>query len=369
MPQCSKCEKDAIGSSGLCLEHLIEAISPILYPDSPGGAIGDDIDTGVSNDRISQTLKDFVPDELQGNSKFLDIITWNIRFFNDRDPERVEIIRSIFEELNADIFVLQEISEGSLDGIARDLAASGAGFYKTVYGKSGGDIRVAFMYDTDWVKAKMEPEELFTDDPKVRVGNETKSVFPRRPLHSTFVARSVPDSGSLHDPFDFHLVGVHLKSQRDSRQGHCGEEQRTAAARHLADWIKFHTTDEDVIIAGDWNASPLQPEWEVFRELETAGKIRFANWNPEKEGSHFVKSGESTRVDCIAVTNTVDGIEEIQNEAKVINWNVLLEGGNMTQSLRSDLIEKVSDHLPVLTRFYFTDIDSSPDHELEEIQP
>jgi hypothetical protein len=40
------------------------------------------------------------------------------------------------------------------------------------------------------------------------IAEDGKNAFPRYPLHSKFVARSEDE------PFDFHLVGVHLKSQR-----------------------------------------------------------------------------------------------------------------------------------------------------------
>ncbi len=64
--------------------------------------------TPILNDNISRLLKsgDFVPKEFEGSDRFLDIISWNIKFFNDRDPKRVENIRIIMQELNADIFVL-----------------------------------------------------------------------------------------------------------------------------------------------------------------------------------------------------------------------------------------------------------------------
>ncbi|MDC0833061.1 endonuclease/exonuclease/phosphatase family protein [Geitlerinema sp. CS-897] len=317
----------------------------------------------MSIDRISQALQDFVPDVYQGSDEYLDIITWNVRFFNDLDPERVRIVRQIFEELNADIFVLQEVAEGSLDGIADELTQRGAGFYETIYGLSGGDIRVAFLYDTEWVRATTEPEELFAEDsPTVQVGRVRKPVFPRYPLQTRFVALSAP--GSPEPPFDFHLVGVHLKSQRDSRRGHRSEEQRTAAAKLLAEWLQNEAVDEDVIIAGDWNASPFQSEWEVLRNLEAAGQLRFANWNHDSEGSHFFSSGYSSRLDFIAVTSQVEGVETLQERSKVINWNLLLENG-VSQSLREQLRSKISDHLPVLTRFYFTESDR--DEEVVEL--
>ena len=115
--------------------------------------------------------------------------------------------------------------------------------YKVAYGTTGGDLRVAFMYDMEWIKASMNISELFVENPTVPVSGRQKPVFPRLPLHSTFVAYRE------EQPFDFHLVGVHLKSQRGG-----GQTQRAEAAKRLSEWVTTQTTDEDVIIAGDWNA-------------------------------------------------------------------------------------------------------------------
>ncbi|NJR56181.1 MAG: hypothetical protein HC768_17405 [Acaryochloris sp. CRU_2_0] len=64
--------------------------------------------TQISNDNLSSYLQDFVPDSLQGSDRFLDIITWNIKFFNNRDPKRVENILNILRELNADILYFKK---------------------------------------------------------------------------------------------------------------------------------------------------------------------------------------------------------------------------------------------------------------------
>ena len=260
-----------------------------------------------SNDRISKYLDDFVPDEHQGDDRFLDIITWNIKFFNVRDRRRVEVVTRIVQELNADIFVLQEIEAGSLDEIAQTLNESGTGLYKVVYGQTGRDIRVTFMYDMEWVKATTQIEELFREQPIIPVGSTTKEVFPRLPLHAKFVAYRE------NVPFDFHLVGVHLKSQRGPNRS---VSQRAAAARFLANWLLNETTDEDVIIAGDWNASADKPEWEPFQELEEQERVYFEAWNPGNEGSYLAASGSRTRLDFIVVTSAVEGVREL-NEASI----------------------------------------------------
>ncbi len=255
------------------------------------------------------------------------------------------------QELNADIFVLQEIEDGALDVVADMLTTSGAGLYKTAYGTTGGDQRVAFMYDMEWVKASTDIEELFAlEDLMVEVGDTEKVVFPRLPLSATFSAYKEDE------PFDFNLVGVHLKSQRGG-----GQEQRTAAANRLADWIQDEATDEDVIIAGDWNAPPERPEWEPLRQLEADGELKFISFNKSgqtAEPSYLSVGNRRSRLDLIVVSSSVPEAD-IQQTAAVVNWNVLLEKGSsaQTKATLERLIENISDHLPVLARFYFSDTD------------
>ena len=306
----------------------------------------------ILNDNISRLLRsgDFVPKKFEGSDRFLDIISWNIKFFNDRDPKRVENIRIIMQELNADIFVLQEIEDGALDIVADMLTTSGAGLYKTAYGTTGGDQRVAFVYDMEWVKASTDIEELFAlEDLIVQVGDTEKVVFPRLPLSATFTAYKEDE------PFDFNLVGVHLKSQRGG-----GQEQRTAAAERLSEWIQDEATDEDVIIAGDWNAPPERPEWEPLRQLEAEGELKFISFNKsgDAEPSYLSVGNRRSRLDLIVVSSSVPEAD-IQQTARVVNWNVLLEKGSsaQTKATLESLIENISDHLPVLARFYFSDTD------------
>ena len=158
------------------------------------------------------------------------------------------------------------------------------------------------------------------------------------------------------EPFDFNLVGVHLKSQRGG-----GQEQRTAAAERLAEWIQDEATDEDVIIAGDWNAPPDRPEWETLREMEAKKDIKFISFNKSEETvepSYLSVGNRRSRLDLIVVSSSVPEAD-IQQTAAVVNWNVLLEKGSsaQTKATLESLIENISDHLPILARFYFSDTD------------
>jgi endonuclease/exonuclease/phosphatase family metal-dependent hydrolase len=297
------------------------------------------------NDNISRELRDLVPDRLQGTDRFLDIVTWNIKWFNLSDEHRVGQIASAMSEINADIFVLQEIEPSAMDPVAELMKRSGAGYYKVAQGDTGGDQRVTILYDLEFTKTTATPVELFTENPKIPVGNGQKSVFPRRPLHT-----SVTVFAGEEEPFDFELVGVHLKSQRQDQNGDDGSAQRQASAQHLTNWMLSETPDDDVIIAGDWNAVASKPEWEVIRDLEGEGKIKFESFNNGAEASHFFKNGKGTRLDYFVVSASAANVSP-DGASTVIDWNALLREGKTAWRW---IVDEFSDHLPVISRFYFT---------------
>lgn len=296
----------------------------------------------ATNDNLSEALTEYIPEDLRGTDRFLDIVNWNIRYFNRRDESRVRLITKIMGEINADIFVLQEIEEGSMDAVRDGLTASGAGLYETAYGRTGGQQRVAFLFDTEWVRFKDDFTELFADEPN-RLPNSQKRIFPRLPFHNSFLGFS--SEGNI----DFHLVGVHLKAFMGESDD--GVEQRRLSAERLAQWMTSETDDRDVVVCGDWNAKPSSREWKSLRDLEEEGHVRFHAWNNEDEGSHFYRSHLS-RIDIVMVSDAIEKVA-VTNEAKVIPW----KGVFTSPAIRRELVAKISDHMPVVSRFYFRDLD------------
>jgi endonuclease/exonuclease/phosphatase family metal-dependent hydrolase len=105
--------------------------------------------TAPDNDHLSKAFEDIVPAKYRGTDRFLDVICWNIRWFNAGNNERVKKVEAVLNALNADIMVLEEIEQNSLDRVAEMLRDRGAGDYKVAYGTTGGDQRVAIMYDLE----------------------------------------------------------------------------------------------------------------------------------------------------------------------------------------------------------------------------
>lgn len=297
----------------------------------------------ADNDTISELFgislpNGLVPDHLQGVKNKLDLVTWNIKFFDLKSVERIRLIGRVMREIAADIFVMQEIDAGAMKPVANFLNDIGAGSYTVEQGTTGGNQRVTILYDQNWVRATTNAIELFSGT----TTKDGKDAFPRLPLHMRMTVRN---PGTI-DPFEFDLVGVHLKSQRGANRS---MSQREKAAQVIAGWITSPAIEgEDVIIAGDWNASPENPEWNAIREL--GNKVCFENWNDGNEGSHLSSSGRSTRLDMIVVSNAASQKGD-SGKAEVINWNEVLKKKTTLQKV----IDEISDHRPVVSRFHFVE--------------
>lgn len=319
-----------------------------------------DIPKAADNDNLSVAFhrageragKELVPREYAGTDRYLDVVTWNIRYFHDRDKERVRRITDVLEALNADAFVFQEILDGSMNVVAEDLERRGAGHYSVAYGSTGGQQRIALMHDLDWLRLKDDAAELFGKG-TIR-SDDGKDAFPRLPFLGIFTCLPRVDT---KDVFDFQLLGVHLKSQRGG-----GGAQRERGAKALADWLTKEAprVDSDVIVLGDWNAPPSADVWKPIWELEDAGHAHFTKVNDESEISHLMYQRASeygSRLDLACITQSA--IEQVKTAPKVVRWtslDELLEGSPKGTQIRSYIREisaNVSDHMPVVTRFYF----------------
>lgn len=304
------------------------------------------------NDYLSMSIgEDLVPEQYRGSDKFLDLVAWNVCYFHDRDQARVKRIAAVLEALNADVIVLEEVLEGSLAPVIKLLQESGAGYYDVAYGTTGGQQRVAVLNDIDWVRSKDTIHELFADD-RPRTADD-KEVFPRLPLWASLRCRT--QNG--HEPFDFQLLGVHLKSQMGG-----GGEQRRMAAERLSRWLVQDApkVDSDVIVMGDFNEIPSSKTWASFHKLEQEGKAVFAGINKDNEFSHLMyknKKDYGSRLDLRVVSASAQ--DEIADKGGVVRWKPLskLIASNpkaaVLKQYLADLKTDVSDHMPVYMRFYY----------------
>lgn len=314
----------------------------------------------ITNDNLSKSLKDIIgglPQEVRNSDDFLDVISWNLRWFNYKEEDRVKNIVEILTYLNADLFIFQEIQPGSLDVVAEKLKENGAGFYEVVYGSTGGDQRVAIMYDTEWVRTKDSVVELFGKG-AVKTG-DNKEVFPRLPLYGYFLAKSPnPDESG----FTFQLVGVHLKSQVGG-----GSSQRRTAAEKLAYWLEKEANDidADTVIIGDWNKEPTDPDWTALQELEAEKKVLFEQINDSSDFSHLYyqnKNEIGSRLDIALMTSSA-AKTMANKKTQVARWitidNLLASAPEMKvaeiKAVLNNIKDNISDHMPLFVRYYLVE--------------
>ncbi len=333
------------------------------------------LDTETAPDRISRLLnaKNLVPQRFRGTDEYLDVVAWNIRKFEAQDPGRVDAVSEVLAALNADVFVLTEIASlEALDPIADALKSKRAGYYSAAVGESRSEQRVALLWDRDWIRAKSLPVEILGDqnDEVTEEGLERpQRTFPRLPLWGYFEALA---ADSANEGFTFELAGVHLKAQGPAPRNatvskpRWGIPQRTSAAKKLAEWLMDGPQhyDSDLIVVGDWNAKPSAPEWASIRKLERDGEVAFSRVNRDDEVSHLARLNKSgpagTRLDLVLVTSEAEANAVPDNVGAVVQWSAFDELPALSTEERSALARSIrevfSDHLPVVSRFYLTDV-------------
>ncbi len=308
----------------------------------------------IPNDNISALIGGVNPKFIDSND-FIDIVQWNLRWFNSYEPKRAKAIEQVLSVLNSDIFVFQEVAEGSLDGIAKSLSDTGKGNYEVKYGTSGGQQRVAVMWDVEWVRLKDDITELFGKNAVTTPSG--KDVFPRLPLWCYFFCKSILTNTK---GFDFQLVGLHLKSQLD--KGGTGEDdlQRALSASKLSDWLlkEANNFDADTLLLGDWNEPPSAKAWEPFRQLEMQKAVRFTKINDETNFSHLYyrnRNDVGSLLDLRVATSPI--ASQMRKTGGSVHWLALDEllrsdaNAGTVKKVISQIKEEITDHLPVLTRF------------------
>jgi predicted extracellular nuclease len=212
------------------------------------------------------------------------------------------------------------------------------------------------MYDMDWIRSKDDIVELFGKHTVVTA--DGKDAFPRLPLCGYFTSLS-----EVSDPFDFQLVGLHLKSQRSSvdNPADTGEAQRRMAAERLRTWLvrEASVIDADVIMIGDWNQPPAAKAWAPIRKLEQEGDALFSKINDLDSISHLMyrnKENIGSRLDMAAIS--ISAAPQLKGDPEIVRWktHALLKSNANAAKIKKyikEISKNVSDYMPLVVRFYF----------------
>jgi endonuclease/exonuclease/phosphatase family metal-dependent hydrolase len=118
----------------------------------------------------------------------------------------------------------------------------------------------------------------------------------------------------------------------------------------------------DTILVGDWNKPPDASEWRAFHKLEDQGKAVFRKANDTSDVSHLMYRSATeygSRLDLAAMS--LSASEQLLEGADVARFKTLDElldvqaNGRQIKQLIRDLSRDVSDHMPIVMRFFFTE--------------
>lgn len=145
--------------------------------------------------------------------------------------------------------------------------------------------------------------------------------------------------------FDFRLIGVHLKSNRNSTNRRTRVRQCQVIARFIEDF-KRASDESDVLLVGDYNMIPGSDD-SAFKALARAG-LRFVS--TEKlcsdqgcTGTHINSSGVGNLLDGYAITG--NDTQEYQDDLERVNLPQMM---NLTVKQFRD---QVTDHFPLMATF------------------
>ena len=194
------------------------------------------------NKRVNSPVDNTIPDSLRidlprfGSDVSFEAISWNIQNFPRLGDQTIQDVAEIIQDLDADLFGVQEIEDTSsfrsllsklpeYDGIYSDDIYSGGEYQKT-----------AIIYK----------KELITISNKKMLFSDDSYSFPRPPLQVYVQA--------FHNQkyFDFTLIVLHLKASGGGEN----EARRRSACGKLKNYLDLeiaNSLDQDYLVMGDWN--------------------------------------------------------------------------------------------------------------------
>jgi len=262
----------------------------------------------------------------EGEEGSLEILTWNIKNFPSQGDKSVDWVAKIMQQLDIDIYALQEIADVDAFQDLLDRLPGYEGIYSTD-SYADGYQKTAIIYKSGIVTV-LSREMLFED---------REYAFPRPPM--------MLDIEAVHQgkTFDFYLIVMHLKAYQDQES----LDRRREAAQALKDFMDARIADagaieQDYIIAGDWNDEiddpPAENSFQVF--IQAPGQYRFITEPLAGDPANASYPGHGSLIDHILIS--ADCFKEYQGGAC---RTLVLD--NQVNSY----MFYVSDHRPVLSLF------------------
>ena len=285
----------------------------------------------------------------------LRLVTYNALNFSSSSGDRQDAFQTVFDDLNADVVVLQEItSAGGADLLLGALNASNP-LYASANFVNGNDTDHILFYNTSKV-------ELVSQD------------------YIPTALREIGEYTLSVDGEEFNVYSAHLKAS----QGSANEQLRLAEATVLRNHLETLPSDMEFILAGDTNIyRSSEPAYQKLTGSESNNDGRLedllpanliGNWheNPAFASVHSqsprttsfgggAAGGLDDRFDMIFGSfglNDGFGVEYVTNsyfvhgnDGQHFNTSILDGSNNSASPAVIQALHDASDHLPVVADF------------------
>ena len=286
----------------------------------------------------------------------VEVVTWNIRQFPQHSTS-VDYVKNLLEKWNADIYFFQEInSESSLITMVNSMPN-----YSYVVDEESGNLGFALVYKNEYITYNSK-NELWADTANNNDGdsdyeNNAAYQFADRPPMESYLTWT---DGTKS--IDLYVIGVHYKCCGDDSYDASDTGDETTRRHHasllLTDYIINNRSNDNVIVLGDFNntgsQSIVNPTLSPFTDqnnYDSATSFKMTDlsilqgpatgyswqgWTSSYSAAHFdhiIINQSMFTVDATSATSVI----ALPTETGLSNSNVS---------------NRISDHQPVMYRFY-----------------
>jgi endonuclease/exonuclease/phosphatase family metal-dependent hydrolase len=339
------------------MEKLLRNILIIFFIISCSGG-GESSPTDPDNGNDGDTTNPYeLPNAVNYNiANQVEVVTWNIRQFPQHSTS-VDYVKNLLEKWNADIYFFQEInSESSLITMVNSMPN-----YSYVVDEESGNLGFALVYKNEYItynsKNELWADTANNDDGDSDYENNAAYQFADRPPMESYLTWT---DGTKS--IDLYVIGVHYKCCGDDSYDASDTGDETTRRHHasllLTDYIINNRSNDNVIVLGDFNntgsQSIVNPTLSPFTDqnnYDSATSFKMTDlsilqgpatgyswqgWTSSYSAAHFdhiIINQSMFTVDATSATSVI----ALPTETGLSNSNVS---------------NRISDHQPVMYRFY-----------------
>lgn len=276
-------------------------------------------------------------DKFRGTDQDVDIGSWNIEWFSNRFPEKLDRVAGVIADFNLDIWALIESSPEAAEELVVKLKEKFGLDFGVAHSEPGASTSKQST-SMIWNKATVDGKRLEWDE-KIQTWLDIRSqnfsddmleaehgkVFDRYPGLFSFSVKNTK--------FDFLTVPLHLKAMGE------GSLRRQIASKILAAAVARmikNGPEQDWILLGDFNAEIASND---FAPLAERGLVPLSAEDEGNQVFTYLKSPYKSMIDHVYVS---------PNLAKRYGPDdFFVVAADKTYP---NYIKEISDHLPIVTR-------------------